>query len=460
MAEKVIKKKRTIFNIISSIVDILVYPIIFISFFSSFFMIVSKTQGVVKPIFGYTFVKVLSPSMSYYCEEAKRNFEVDDIVVIKTKTAYEVGDIIAFYSYTDPSDNAKQFELTSLETKLNPKRTKDGGYVYKENGELEYVTNSYSPVKNSDGTVIFNEELYQTIKNARIDETFATEHDGVWAKEEISVDRATIKDVTDANCVVKFHQIVQIKIDTTGTIFYVTKGTNNASIDPLVREDLVVGKYVNTPKFMSVVMSFCSSSIGMLILVVIPISIIILIELLSILEQINNIMLERKVVSRAVPFDTKECEKANIGFEMREFDKVYLYDVMPSEYKPDLFVFLWGMLENSDKKNYKKIYDSAVKAKDVFDANNTDEYYETWISCFKSRSMKKKLEEMQKKADDTRYEEVLYDEYQNEEPKYSQKTSKIKNNDTELDFGDVVEQSQQKTVPKAPPKKLPPKNEN
>ena len=66
--------------------DIIVYPVILISFMSSFFMLVSKSKNVITPIFGHTLVRVLTNSMSKYCPEAERNFVRGDVVVLKVQT--------------------------------------------------------------------------------------------------------------------------------------------------------------------------------------------------------------------------------------------------------------------------------------------------------------------------------------------------------------------------------------
>lgn len=413
------KKKKTFFNILEMIVDIIVYPVIIISFLSSFFMLVAKSKNVISPIFGHSFVRVLSGSMSKYCPEANRNFLKGDIAMIRANLPkYEVGDVIAFYNYNDSADNLKLFDLTSYESSSVPELDKDGHEVKDDKGNVKYVTNRYAPVKDKNGNIVYNNSLYNSIVNTNVGGQFYDEQTAqTYTKVAPPKNRKTLKDVQNTNTQVNFHQVVQIKIDTSGTIFYVTKGTANAEKDSFeIRQDFVAGKYVNTPKWISSVINFCASTEGMIILVVAPISFIVLIELLSILEQINNILLEKKVVNREIPFDTKDCIKANIGYEMRDADKVYYYDVMPPDYKEDVFEFLWGCLKYSKNKKDIKVYDTAVVALSVYDMENPNLYYMAWSEMFKSKRSQMAIQNAQERSLKEKYADVLYVDYQNTKP--------------------------------------------
>lgn len=414
--EKVAKKRKSFFKIVEYIVNIIVYPILIISFVSSFFMLVARSSNLVSPIFNKTFVRVLSGSMSSYCPELQRSFKKGDIAIIKTGASmYNVGDVIAFYYYHDPADNKKLYNLTEVETKTLEKLDADGNCVLDKNDEKVYVVNDYCPVKDNNDVVIFNTNLLNKIENAEVgDEVYDEESNIRFTKAEPSENRVSLKDVVDANTKVYFHQIVQIKVDNSGTIFYVTKGTSNTDADSFeIREDFVVGKYANTPKWLANVISFCASTEGMLLLVVIPISIIVMIELLSVIEQINNILLEKKVINRQIPFDTKECEKANIGLEMRDLDKIYFYDVLPNEYKMDAYDFLWGCLKDVPSKKQQKKYALSKIAVSVYNVDNVAPYYKTWESLSKSKKFKALLDKTQIKAENDRYADVINKDYQN-----------------------------------------------
>lgn len=416
---KKVKRKATVFGWMVKIVDILIYPVLFLALFSSFFMIVAKSKGVVSPIFDHTLVRVLTPSMSKYCEKADRSFAVNDIAFLSTsaKNVYQVGDVIAFYSDGTTVSGLPKLDLTFYQTKFVVQKDENGNVVFDENGKEKQIRDRYYPVYEENGEIKYNQELYDLINSTQIGETFLSNTNKKYYTKAEPQELKTLQQVKDDDKIVKFHQIMQIKIDTSGQIYYLTKGTNNSSADTvLVRQDLVVGRYVNTPKWLTAIVNFCGSSQGLIILVILPMSIIILIESLSILEQINNILLEKKVIARAALFDTKECEKAYIGLEMDEKDKIYLYDVFPPDYKNDLYDFLWGCLETSQHKKQKMIYETSQLAVDAYDIKDTDKYYGIWEQFYKSNRMKQKVKNAQVRAERDRYADVKIEEYQNYEP--------------------------------------------
>ncbi len=408
------KKSKSFFNILELIVDIIVYPVIIISFMSSFFMLVAKSKNVITPMFGYTFVRVLTNSMSVYCPEAQRNFVSGDVVVLKVQnTMYEVGDVIAFYNYSDQADNLAKLNLTQVTKGKEPVFNEDGEPVLDSSGNQTYKDNSYIPVKDENNEVIFDQTLYQNVKDTKVGETIPGTN---LSKVSVPEDRHDLDDVRDmSNIRVYFHQIVQIRIDTSGTVFYITKGTANSSTET-VREDLVAGKYVPTGSWLTGLVSFCASTEGMIALVVAPISFVVLIELLSILDQINNILLEKKVIAREMPFDSKECKKAKIGIEMRDVDKIFYYDVMPPDYKYEVFDFLWGELENSKKKKDKHIYQTATQAVKFYNMKEPSKYYEVWKDSFESKKKKEQVDMALKRSEKEKYTDVACFEYRNPRP--------------------------------------------
>ncbi len=403
------RKNITFFKVLEIIVDIIVYPVIIISFMSSFFMLVAKSKNVISPIFGHTFVRVLSSSMSVYCPEAERNFNKGDVVLLKTQNAmYEVGDIIAFYNYTDNADNLQKLDLTKVEIGEEQVFDENGNPVLDEHGNITYRQNNYMPVSDS-----FDEELYKNVLSTQVGEKILGTN---YTKTDVPDNRHDLDYVRDQSSTrVYFHQIVQIKIDTSGTIFYITKGTANNTTET-VREDFVAGKYIPTAKWLTDVVSFCSSTEGMIALVVAPISFIVLIELLSILEQINNIILERKVIAREMPFDGKDCQKARIGIEMKEVDKIFYFDIMPKEYKNEVFDFLWGEFKNSKKQSERDQYDLAAASMKVYNMKDPSKYYQYWQQNFDSAKKKQQISIAESRSKKEKYSDVACFEYRNERP--------------------------------------------
>lgn len=374
-----VKKQKTLGYVLGKIADWATYPILIIAFLSSFFMLVSKTKNVMPSFFGTYVVRILTGSMT------NSGFKRGDTALIKQcdSNSYRVGDIIAFYQYEDKGDkNSAKISL----------------YTTSGQGEVEGKLGNYPLYVCDENQVpIFNEELYvSTAKNPR-------------------QDRVSCDDIKDAGLKIVFHEIIDVRLETsTGTLFYQTKGSSNYSSDYiLVREDYVVGKYQSMP-FLSGVISFCSSMWGMLLLVVFPLSIIVLFELLSVLEQINYLMLEKKVLKRQIAFDRPECFKANIGIEMREFDKAYYYDVMPNEFKAQVFDYLWSWNQTKGDKKNSIIFNTATSAAGKYDVNNVGEYYNEFINNAKRKRTKRKFQKAMLNAISDRYKEVEVKEYQNQ----------------------------------------------
>ena len=394
--QKKVKKQKTLYAIFGYIVDIVIYPVILLSFFSSFFMLISKSENQVPPIFGTSFVRVLSGSMK------KSDFQINDVVIVKETKATElrVGDIIAFYNYNDNADNLEMLSLYN-------------GTTYGTNSED--VTNNISGLeKDENGNYIYNQELYNTVKNTATGETFARPSNNGTVEKLENPNRVSKDKIIDSGAKVYFHMIVNIYVDQSGTLFFETRGTSNGSSDDhYTREDLVVGKYTNTPRFVRDVVKFCASTQGMLLIVVLPLSIIVLLEMLSVLEQINNILLEKKVIKREIPFNTKETQKANVGIEMREHDKAYFYDVMPIHLKEEVFDFLWGYLKEIDNVKLQRKYITALSAVEGYEFNNSENYWNVFVESQKSNRKKAKFAKAQQQANTDKYADVINKDYQN-----------------------------------------------
>ena len=437
-----IKKRKSLYRIISSIVDALVFPIIFLSLCVSSIMLISKQDRAITPIFGHAIVRVLSNSMSTYCEEAQRSFFKGDIAILEEKQSYNVGDVIAFYDFKDTVDDySKLMKLTTYSSQEVYEKDKNGNIIY-ENGEPKKITNNYVADKDENGNVIFNNDLLRHIQNTEVGNVIA----GTTYRKTTVPKNRTSRDKVDASKTrVIFHQIIQIKVDTNGTIFYATKGTHNGSPDTFeVRSDMVFGCYAKTSRWLSDFLGFCASSTGLIVLVIVPISIVILFESLSILEQINNIILERNVIARASLFDTKECEKAKIGSEMSYFNKIYLYDVMSNNYKNDLYKIIWGYYKNSDKKKDKDLYETSQLAVAKYQEGNTQKYYDIWLDFYNSKRKQQKILDAQKRAEQDRYQDVLIEEYQNYRPR--KKTPKVNNQTVEKQPKSASEQQADKIL--------------
>ena len=263
------KKKYTFFTLLGKIGDILLIPIFIISFIASGLVLFqNKSQGV-SSVFNLSIVKVMTGSM------IKSGFDIDDIVfVVKTDTKklwgnIEGGDIIAFYQYADKADESlTKTQLQSVDEKL--------------------------PVTQN-------------------------------APEE----RKSVDEVKSYRVV--FHQIVGVYQDETGIRYFETWGTSNGTTSAprkdsvKIREDYVIGKYINTPVWIRRVMNWVSGSMGMVCCVMIPLGILLILENLELIEQISFLFIEKKLISGQLNWKNEDAKKLLKTHDVEKICKIILY---------------------------------------------------------------------------------------------------------------------------------------
>lgn len=72
-----------------------------------------------------------------------------------------------------------------------------------------------------------------------------------------------------------FHEIIEIITDANGNLWFRTKGTNNETADRnIIYQNYVIGKYVDEPNFITEFFSFITSTVGILVLIALPCTII------------------------------------------------------------------------------------------------------------------------------------------------------------------------------------------
>lgn len=331
------KTKPTFYKVLGIIADIIMYPVLIISLLASFSMLLFNRNSSLPSFFGTSVVKIMSDSM------VEKGFKVGDIVFVK-KPNYDklkVGDIVAFYNYADPVDLDCREHLVDKES--------------------------------WDGT------------------TTGTSPDG----------RTTSSDLKKQKRAIYFHQIKSIKVSTIdGSVYYETVGaTEGDTPDGFMRQDFIVGQYSYTPNFVRGFCKFCASSLGMIVLVVLPLSILILFQCLSIIEQVNNMILENKVFIRELAYDSPESLKANIMAEMETFRKVYFFATTQTQEKERVFAYMWEF-EPKNKNDEKQI----ALAKDSLKfADDEEKYFNFWLENLSSYQ-KKKLAKLKEQYD---YEKLL-----------------------------------------------------
>ncbi len=338
---------KSFYTILGKIGDILLWPVLIISLFSSFFMLVQKKQNKITSIFGYSFVNVLSGSM------VDEGFKIGDTVITHkcNERNVQIGDIIAFYyASSTKSPSASDMHLV-----------------------VEYKNYDYKELAKNEEDNIYRTEI-QISDYPKINDKSAE----------------YIKKAQDDKAKVYFHQVVAIYIDDEGNMFFKTKGSNNSTADtPLTRGDLIVGKYVTTPVFIRRAVSFCASPLGMIVLVCFPLSMLVLMQCLSLIEQVSIIALEKKLLSGELSYKDEEIKKNLSSNQIESYNKVYYYYITPDEQKPEVKEFLWGDLLNVKIPSDKQLIDLARLNNSLTKLESSDlAYWNEWIE--KSKGIEKK----------------------------------------------------------------------
>lgn len=312
-------------------------------------MLVQKKQNKVTSIFGYSFVNVLTGSM------VNSGFLVNDTVMVKSINERDIklGDVIAFYyTYENKSPTNSDMHLV-----------------------IEYKNPSY-PIKLED------DNIYKTDVNI----------DNYEKKEDKKAEY--LKKAQDSKAKVYFHQIVAIYVNDNGEIFFKTKGSSNNSSDAqLIRGDLVVGRYVTTPVVVRRAVSFCASSIGMILLVCFPLSMLVLMQSLSLIEQISVIELEKKLMSGKLSYTDDDIVKGLKPDQIELYNKVYFYYVTPDEQKAEVKSFLWGNILEKEELTDKQVVEKAIVEDSLKKLEISDiAYWNAWIENSKGVDKRKLLQ--------------------------------------------------------------------
>lgn len=298
--EKFIYKKSLAKKITSAIFDIALIGIALVCGLVCFCNISSRMQNLPPSIGGYMAMQVVSGSMR------ASGFEIGDSVMIKsvnTDTLKE-GDMIAFYVYAPSYQSFSKYRSV----KIDPKTT----------GDLEYQVS----VKSFFG--LQNEEVQVAAKS---------------------------------NSRRVFHEIIGVYEDKEGVRWFETKGTSNATKDRWwVKETLVIGAYNNSSvaNLMSVVINTMTSSMGTIIVLMIPLVIVAMFIVGICMKDVYISMLENEVVEEKRKLTDELCVKNNIGFGMSTKTKYKVLATAAPEDKLKYIELLWkdGKTPNAMKKYY------------------------------------------------------------------------------------------------------------
>ncbi len=125
-----------------------------------------------------------------------------------------------------------------------------------------------------------------------------------------------------------FHKIVDIRIDDYGKLWIKTWGTSNLDAygEPIhdafwVREDLVVGKYIPCPAFLTNIVSFLGSNIGVVLLVIVPLGIVLFMLTIQFVDDLDRYKMEKRIQKNLVKIDDKMCQSKEIGYDLSAKNK-------------------------------------------------------------------------------------------------------------------------------------------
>ena len=308
------KGKNTIYTLAGKIGDIFLIPILLLALVVTLVIFTQNQSNRVPSFFGLSVVKVLSGSME------NSGFRVGDSVFItKTNTtSLWVDDIIAFYQYPDDVDkNLEKIEL-----------------------------------KNEDD---FLEVTLPEPEN-----------------------RKQISDITGGTYRVIFHQIVGVYQDHTGARYFKTKGTSNASSDGvLVRDDFVVGKYLETPVWLRDVLRWISSSMGMIFLVCLPLGIMIILQSLALIEQVNFMYIEKKLMNGKMSWQEHEAQRLIKAGDMEIICRIIMLIKIPNDEREDAFEDIWRFKGDLSQRQ-QELLEIANISYDVLNRKGEKDYLKLW----------------------------------------------------------------------------------
>ncbi|MBQ3494379.1 MAG: hypothetical protein IJA69_03090 [Clostridia bacterium] len=324
------KPRKTLYTILGTIGDIIFIPIMLIAVLVCMVIFMDRRQNEMPQFFGISLVRVMSSSMK------ASGFYVGDTVLVKNCPGKEiwVGDVIAFYNKYDSVDNSN------------------------------FVSKKFTKLEQKDQQVEINQNA---------------EYPG----------RTTMESAKTGLYRVNFHEVKEVYVDESGTRFFVTQGTSNASKDTYpVREEFVVGKYIETPVAFRSVIKWISSPIGMIILVCLPLGILVILQSLSLIEQVNFIVIEKKLLKGEIDYKDEEAQRLIKSGDMEEVAKVIYLGKAPPENHQELYDVLWSTKTLSLEKQR-----TVQQGYEILGEKGKKAYFEFWIQKTKSKRDLNKLEE-------------------------------------------------------------------
>jgi len=340
---------RKFYKIVSKIIDICMIPVMLLAIFCCFTMFNAKRQNLVPNVLGYSLIVPVSGSMR------ASGFEPGRTVLVRTANpkGLEVGDIIAYYKYieTGRQINPSKYAVYTAPEGTNKIASLDfNALIGNRNAEMVKAGGNQTPII--------------------------------------------------------FHQIVEIRQDSAGNLWFKTKGTSNPTADSWwVRDVYIVGVYEEVSPILHNIFTFVGSANGIIWLVVIPIAIIMFMLALEFIDNWDRYETEQKLIKGEIYLTDKMCVNKKIGYDMTKQNKLILLARAPDDYKQTYIHLMWkeGEIPKGIVKHYKK---------------------QNW-----SKRETEKLEEIRKQAEEaykTKKSKKAITEYQNAVKNYNELEYKIR----------------------------------
>ncbi len=308
------KGKNTIYTLAGKIGDIFLIPILLLALVVTLVIFTQNQSNRVPSFFGLSVVRILSGSME------DSGFRIGDSVFI-TKTDTDslwVGDIIAFYQYKDDADES----LDKIELEA----------------EDDFVKVTMPEPEN----------------------------------------RKHMSDITGGSYRIVFHQIVGVYQDHTGARYFETQGTSNDGVDGIkVRDDFVVGKYLETPIWLRDVLRWISSSTGMICLVCLPLGIMIILQSLALIEQVNFMYIEKRLINGTMSWQEHEAQRLIKAGEMEIVCRIVMLIKIPNDEREDAFEDIWRFKGELTQRQ-KELLEIADVSYKVLSEKGEKEYLQLW----------------------------------------------------------------------------------
>ena len=352
--EKYINKKSPLKKAISLVFDFVLIAIALMCGLVCFCNVSSRMQNLPPSIGGYMAMQIVSGSMR------ASGFEIGDSVMIKsvnTDTLKE-GDMIAFYVFVPSYQNFREYKCQRITNDMV--------------GELEYQTSF---------------------------------------KSFLGIQNPEIQEAAKYNSRRVFHQIIAVYEDADGVRWFKTKGTSNASKDSwTVKETMVIGAYNDSQVagMMSLVIDSMTSSIGTVIVLMIPLVIIAVFIVGLCLKDVHTSMLENEIIEEKRKLTDDICVRNKVGYQMSNKTKYKVLATAAPEEKLTYIGLLWkdGKEPNALKKYYlrKRMLIKPLEEKNALhreceklfeegeNPRNIAKYYET-----ESERIEKKYEDINAK---------------------------------------------------------------